>query len=69
MRRSGDDRHSLFPRKAGDYTSERRQILAGLLNIRADARADLDHRLDHLGLDLFAEEKFAFFEDLGNMRL
>jgi hypothetical protein len=29
---------------------------------------DLPHRLDHLGLDLFAKQHLAFFEDLGDVR-
>ena len=68
MRRGRNDRHSLLLRQAGNYASKCRNVFAGFLNIGTNARSDLDHRLDHLWLYLFAEQKLAFFEDLGNMR-
>ena len=68
MRRSRNDFHSFLTGKARNNTSKGRKVLAGLFNIRADAGADLDHRLDHLRLYLLAEKQFALFQNLRNMR-
>ena len=47
----------------------RRRVIscARFLNVLTDSRADLDHRLDHLGLDLLAENHLPFFEKFGNV--
>ena len=65
MCRCRDDRHSLFLSKGGNDTSELCDILTSFLNICANSGADLDHRLDHLGLHLFAEKETAFVENFG----
>src|SRR6185369_14820975 len=43
-------------------------IGACFLDVATDAGAHFDHRLDHLGLDLFAQQHLAFFEYLGDVR-
>jgi hypothetical protein len=68
MRRSRDDLHSFFARKRRNDAAKLRNIFARFLDVGADARADLDHRLDHLGLDLFAQKQLAFVQYLRNVR-
>src|SRR4030095_138010 len=43
-------------------------ISAGFFDVFADSGADLDHRLDHLRLDLFAQKHLAVFENFRHMR-
>ena len=43
-------------------------MLARICNRRTDFRAKLDHRLVHLGLDLFLQQNFAAFENFLNVR-
>jgi len=43
-------------------------LFGQLLDVRADLRADLDDRLMHLTLDLIAEGRRAFREELGHVR-
>ena len=68
MRRSSDDHKSVLLRQAGDDAAQTRDVSARFLDVAANAGADFHHRLDHLGLDLLAEQHLAFFEDLGDVR-
>ena len=68
MRRSGCNPKSVLLGQRGNDTPQVRYISPRLLDVFADAGADLDHRLDHLGLDLFAENHLPFVEKLRNVR-
>ena len=61
-------REALLAREPGDDGAQPRDVGARLLNVAADAGADLDLRLDHLGLDLLAEQHLALFEHLRDVR-
>jgi hypothetical protein len=68
VRGGGDHFEPLFARERRDDGAEVRDVRARLLYVVADARADLDHRLDHLRLDLLAEEHLPFLKHLRDVR-
>ena len=43
----------------------RADLVSRLLNVLADAGADLDHRLVHLRLDALGQQRLALLHDLG----
>jgi hypothetical protein len=68
MRRGGDYCQSGFPCQPGNYAAQTGDVDPRLLDVFADAGADLNHRLNHLGLNLLAENHLPFLEKLGHMR-
>src|SRR5215216_305680 len=68
MRRRSDDDESILLRQPGDDAAESCDVSACFLDVATNARAHFHHRLDHLGLDLLAQQHLAFFEDLRDMR-
>src|SRR2546425_164749 len=68
MRRGGDNHQISFCRQARDDAAQAGNIRARFLNVLADAGADLNHRLDHLRLDLLAEDHLAFFQEFRDVR-
>src|SRR4030095_9206361 len=52
----------------GPTTPQFRYMRSGIIDIAANFRAQLDHRLMHLGLDLLLESNFAVFQNFMNMR-
>src|SRR2546426_2637368 len=68
MSRGGYNYQAGLCREAGNNAAQARDIRARLLDVFADAGADLDHRLNHLGLDLLAQQHPAFVEELRDMR-
>ena len=61
-------RRPLLSASVGDGAPELDDVGARLLNIRADAGADFDHRLMHLRLDLLAEDHPPLVDHLGDVR-
>jgi hypothetical protein len=68
MGRTGDNHQAAFRCQSGDDAAQPGNVRAGLLDVFADTRADLNHRLNHLRLNLLAQQHFAFFEEFGNVR-
>ena len=66
--RGGDDGEPLLARERGDDGAQVRDVGARLPYVAADARADLNLRLDHLRLHLLAEDHPALFEYFGEVR-
>src|SRR5436190_9494372 len=67
----GADRCNLQTASAsqnGEFATKSDNMLTGIANRLTNLRAKFDHRLVHLGLDLFLERDLAAFEDLVNMR-
>jgi hypothetical protein len=64
MRRGRHDRQSGLPCQAGNDAAQTRDVRARFLDVFANPGAHLDHRLNHLGLDLLAENHLPFFEKL-----
>src|SRR5580658_7331277 len=61
---SGDPQ-AILARQADDAATERANLLARLVDVMADASADLYYTLMHLGFYGFVELKLAFRDDLG----
>src|SRR5258708_3010452 len=68
MSRASGDAESLGPGKSGDSGAKFDCICARLLNVSADAGANLDHRLMHFRLHLLTQEHAALVHHLGYMR-
>src|ERR1044072_6492226 len=68
MRRSRHDDEAVLPSEAGDDAAQTRDVGPRFLNVATNPRADFYHRLDHLGLDLLAEQHLALVENLGDVR-
>src|SRR5438132_1796125 len=52
----------------GQTTAQLRHMHPGIVDVAANFRAQLDHRLMHLRLDLLFEGNFAVFENFVNVR-
>ena len=68
MSAGSDDLQALLAHKAGKDAAKICDIGASFFYIFADSRAHFDHRLDHFGFDLLAEQRLAFSENFGDMR-
>src|SRR5216683_61738 len=68
MRRSGYDLKAILLGQRCNNTSQVRYVGPRLLNVLAHAGAYLNHRLDHLGLNLLAENHLAFVKKLRYVR-
>src|SRR6266404_1508883 len=68
MGRGSDDLQSALLRQRRDDGAQAGDVGASFLNVLADAGADLDLRLNHLRLDLLAENHLAFVEELRHVR-
>src|SRR4051812_22138497 len=64
----GRDAHAVASREADDLAAQIRHVLADLGDVGADARAHLNDRLMHLGLDAFLEKEPPLFEHLLDVR-
>src|SRR5438067_8708867 len=64
MRRCSYDLEIILLSQRRDDTAQIRYVCARFLNVLTYTGADLDHRLNHLGLDLLAENHLAFVEKL-----
>src|SRR6266404_1024685 len=64
MGRGSDDLQSALLRQRRDDGAQAGDVGASFLNVLADAGADLDLRLNHLRLDLLAENHLSFVEEL-----
>ncbi len=69
MCRGGNNLESVLLRQRRNDRAQASDVGTGFLNIFADARADFDLGLNHLGLDLFAEQHPAFVKKLHDVRL
>src|ERR1035437_1855614 len=65
MRVSSGEAQTVFARQSDDGAAKLTNFFARLLNVVANARADLDHALMHLGLYRFLELDLALSNDLG----
>src|SRR6266550_346277 len=68
MCRSSNNHQARLGRQTGNNAAQACNIRSGFLNVLTDTCADLDHGLDHLGLDLLAENHLALFQELGDVR-
>ena len=64
MRGAGDELQAVLLGERDHLPAQVAQIRRRFLDGLADARADLDHRLVHLGLHAFVQLPLALFEDL-----
>src|ERR1051325_3352476 len=67
VRRGGDDHQSGLAREPGDDAAQARDVGPRFLYVATDSRPDLDPRLNHLGLDLLAENHLALFQKFGDV--
>ena len=65
MRRSGHQHQVVLLRQLDHLPPQIEEVLARLLDRSADARAHLDHRLVHLGLDALFQPPLALGQHLG----
>ena len=68
MRSRGGDAHAVLARQADDLPAQPRDFRAGLGDVAADRRADLDDRVVHLPLDLVLEPLLPLGEELLDVR-
>ena len=66
-RRRHDD-EPVLSCEPGDDAAESRDVGSCFLDVATNAGADFDHRLDHLGLDLLAQQHLALLQNLRDMR-
>src|SRR5665213_1516169 len=57
------DSKTVFPSQPDNRAAQFGYVAARFLNVFADAGADFDHRLVHLGLNVLLEESFALFDN------
>src|SRR5439155_15222393 len=62
VRRGGNYLEPILLGQRGNDTTQVRYVSPCFLNVIADPSADFNHRLNHLRLDLLAENHFAFFK-------
>src|ERR1700730_8593828 len=65
MRRRRGQPQPILPRQADHVPAQALQFFPSFLNIGANRRPHLHHRLVHLRLDPFLQDQFALLDDLG----
>ena len=65
MRGAGRQQQAVLAREPNHLAPQIDDVLARFLDVAADAGADLDHRLVHLGLDLLVQQPLAVRDQLG----
>ena len=65
MRGAGAEQQPVLLRELHHRAPQVDDVGARFLHVAADAGADFDHRLVHLGLDAFVELTLALRDDLG----
>ena len=68
MRADRRDLEFAAPGQRGETTSQLRHMRPGIIDVAANFRAQLNHRLMHLRLDLLLERKFAVLQNFMNVR-
>src|SRR5215212_1782255 len=68
MRGRRHDHESILLRETGNNTPQPCDVGSCFLDIATNSRPYFHHRLDHLRLDLLAEQHLALFENLGDVR-
>src|SRR5215212_5559686 len=68
MRGRRHDHESILLRETGNNTPQPCDVGSCFLDIATNSRPHFHHRLDHLRLDLLAEQHLALFENLGHVR-
>src|SRR5882757_4937753 len=68
MRADGRDLEFAAPGQRGQTTTQFGYVVPGIVDIAANFRAQLDHRLMHFWLDLLLERNLAVFENFVNVR-
>src|SRR5258705_12042836 len=60
-------RHPILFYEAGNNAPQSRNVGSRFLDIATNPSADLNHRLNHLRLDLLSKQHFPLFENLSHM--
>src|SRR6185312_12475686 len=68
MGRGRYDSQSGLSSQPRDNAAQPGDVSARLLNVLANARADFNHRLNHLRLDLLAEDHLPLFQEFRDVR-
>ena len=67
MRADRRDLELAAPGQRGQTTAQLGYVIPGIVDVAANFRAQLNHRLVHLGLDLLLKCNFAVFENFVNV--